>query len=152
MTPTEPVIELPRATIWSVPSPAIYAADAATNALGEIADSGILNSSGQRGWKRFRARLYAPLLSRYGFDPAAGAYSSEAPERSQRRAQIVGKLIWTPRGKKIRQRLAEASEAFLAGETSALDSAWFGPAFNIRVRQGGEPAAKSPHSRGLNGP
>lgn len=129
--------------------PDIYAADAATNALDRIVQSGIVDPAGKRGWNRFRSRLYTPLLWRFGFDPGAGVYSSEVPERSHRRAQIVPKLLWTPRGKKYRRKLKAASDAFFAGDRTALDAAWFGPAFNLYVRQGGDQAARKLLERAL---
>jgi len=134
--------ELARLARELVRHPDSHAADAATDDLDEIAESGIVDARGKKGWKRFRNRLYAPLLRRFGFDPRAGAYAGEAPERSHRRALIVHRLLWDPPGKDLRSELTTASTAFFAGDKAALDPAWFAPAFEIHVRQGGEQAAR----------
>ena len=72
--------------------PDSYASDAVTAALADLASSGVVETPGRRGWRAFRGKLYAPLLQQYGFDPRAGAYAGEDPERTQRRVQIVGRL------------------------------------------------------------
>jgi len=141
--------ELVRLARRLIRHPDTYAADAATNAIDAIAQSGIVDARGERGWKRLRNRLYAPLLRRLGFDPGAGAYLAELPERSHRRAQIVRKLLWTRQGKDLRRKLAAASAAFFAGDKAALDPAWFGLAFDLRVRLGGEQAARELVERAL---
>jgi hypothetical protein len=135
--------ELVRLARKLVRHPDSFAAEAAIGALEGIAEAGYIDEKGAQGWKRFRGRLFAPLIGEFGFDPAAGAYSSEAPERSQRRAQIVDRLLWTRQGKRLRARLESATEAFMAGDGQALDPAWFRPAFDLYVRSGGEQAART---------
>ena len=125
--------------------PDTYAADAATDALGDLVGSGIVDASGRRAWTRLRGRIYAPLLGRYGFDPRAGAYADEPPERSQRRVQIVRKLLGTrtPAASRLRRRLAEAGAFYLAGDAAALDPVWFDRAFPLHVYFTGDAAARA---------
>ena len=123
--------------------PDTYAADAATDALGDIAAMGLLDDRGRRGLRRLIERLYRPLLAQYGFDPSAGAHAADTPERAQRRAQIVYRLAGVGRDKGLRRRIATATRAFLAGDAKALDRAWYGMGFEMTVAQGKVRAAKA---------
>lgn len=122
--------------------PDTYASDTATDALGDLAAMGLLDDRGRRGLRRLVERLYRPLLTHYGFDPRAGAYAAEAPERAQRRVQIVGRLAGVGRDKDLRRRISAATRAFLAGDYKALDRAWYGMGFEMSVAQGKVSAAK----------
>ena len=118
--------------------PDSYASDAATASLANMVDVGLVDSLGQRGWQRFRGRLYASLLSKYGFNPRAGVYAGEDPERAQRRVQIVGRLVSSNRGGKVRRKLHEAAKLYLDGDRSALDPSWYGVALDIYVSRADE--------------
>lgn len=120
-----------------------YAAEAAIDAMGDFIGTGFIDDKGQTGWRRFRQKLYLPLLRQYGFDPRQGAYAQEPPERSHRRGQIVRRLSGMTRAGKLNRSLAQATDAYLAGETKALDSAWFGPAFDLYIQQGDESSARA---------
>jgi aminopeptidase N len=123
--------------------PDSYASDAATAALGELSGIGMLDDAGRRGWRRFVKRLYAPLLTQYGFDPRAGAYAAEAPEHAQRRVQIVARLAGAGRDKALRSRIAAATRDFLSGNAQALDRSWLALGLDIHLAQGKLPAAKA---------
>jgi hypothetical protein len=129
--------------------PDSYASDAATGALSELASSGVVDSQGRRGWRAFRGKLYARLLGEYGFDPRAGAYAGEDPERTQRRAQIVQRLAGSSRDGKLSKALAKATEDYFAGKPEALDHAWFGTALDVYVARGGADAARALVERAL---
>jgi len=120
-----------------------YASDAATAALADLASAGLIAEKGERGWSRFRGTLHGPLLAGYGFDPRAGAYAGEDPEKTQRRAQIVERLMDSTRDKSLREQLLKAAGSYLDGDPAALDPVWFGPAFEAHLRQGGMTAAKA---------
>ncbi len=135
-------VELARLARKLARHPDTFAADAAASSLEDIIDSGIAGPAGKKAWERLSGRIHRPLLRQYGFDPRSGVYASEAPERTQRRAQLVGRLLWTPKGRQLRTQLYAAAQAYLAGDETALDSAWFGPAFDLHVRQGGDKAAR----------
>jgi hypothetical protein len=123
--------------------PDSYASDVATGALGDLTGADLLDDAGRRGWRRFIKRLYAPLLVQYGFDPRAGAYAAEPPERAQRRVQIVGRLVGAARDKALRRQIAAATRDFLAGNAQALDESWLGLGLDIHLAQGKLPAAKA---------
>jgi aminopeptidase N len=129
--------------------PDSYASDAAAAALSDLVSSGVVDAGGRRGWRVFRGKLYAPLLKDYGFDPRAGAYAAEDPERAQRRVQIVDRLAGSSRDRKLRRTLIEATEDYLAGDADALDHAWFGTAFDLYVDRGGSDAAQALVERAL---
>src|SRR5262249_43159165 len=113
------------------------------------AASGVVDPAGRLGWRAFRGKLYAPLLEKYGFDPRVGAYANEPPERAQRRAQIVDRLTGSSRDSKLRRTLHAAATEYLAGNTAALDNAWFDSAFDVYVARGGETAARALLEKGL---
>lgn len=143
------VDELARLARKLIRHPDSYAADAAVDAMGRLASTGIVDQDGRRGWRLFRSRLYAPLFKEYGFDPRAGAYAAEPPERTQRRKQIVDKFLGTVRAGKLRRQLSEATEAYLAGDAEALDPTWFASGLDLHLYLGGEPAAKALMERAL---
>lgn len=127
-----------------------HAADAADRALSRLVTDGIVHAAGRRAFRRFRERLYLPLLKDYGFDPRAGIYAGEAPERMQRRVQIVSALVGTARGGKIRKQLSLAGKAYLAGDKSALDQAWLDHALDYHLFEEGADATRALVERALS--
>lgn len=124
-------------------NPDSYASGAAVDALTGLVWAGVTDGGARKGLRRFVERLYEPQLDSLGLDLRAGAYASEDPERTQRRAQAVGKLALVAKHKPTRERLRSAARAFLAGDRAGLDPQWYGPAFSIHVAQGGREAAKT---------
>jgi len=122
--------------------PDSYASDVAVDAMSTFVRDGLVGTSGRKAWSAFRGKLYAPLLGQYGFDPTAGAYAHEDPERVQRRVQIVERISGTPKGKGLRRRLLGAVDAYLAGNGSALDPSWFERGFAIYIDREGEKGAR----------
>ncbi len=116
--------------------PDSYAADAATAELSRLIAAGFAGDAGRAGWRRFVRSVYAPLLAQYGFDPRAGAYAGQDPERSQRRVQIVGRLVNSARDATLRRALDKAALRYLAGDAAALDPAWFDLAFGAHLGAG----------------
>jgi aminopeptidase N len=124
-------------------SPDSHAGDVATETLGDIAAMGLLDDAGRTGWRRFLTRLYRPLMAQYGFDPRAGAYADEAPDRTQRRVQLVTHLAGSARDETLRGQLDTATRDYLGGAAQALDPSWFGVAFYVNLAAGKLPAAKA---------
>lgn len=124
-------------------NPDSYASGAADDALAQLVWAGVTDDGARKGFRRLVERLYAPQLDALGLDLSAGAYASEDPERTQRRAQAVGKLAIVAKHKPTRDRLRNAARAFLAGNRTALDPQWYGAAFSIHVAQGGPAAARA---------
>ncbi|TCM16990.1 aminopeptidase N [Novosphingobium sp. PhB165] len=120
-----------------------HAADAPFEALSGYVMQGLVSARGRQGFNVVRERLYVPLLKEFGFDPRAGVYAGEAPAHSQRRVQVVEALLATSRGGKLRDQLAQAMEAYLGGDSAALDPAWMDHALDVYLFQQGAPAART---------
>lgn len=123
--------------------PDSYAADSALDALASIVGAGMADDEARRSWRRFVWRIYRPLADRFGLDPRAGAYANEDSEIAQRRVQVIERLALIGRDAPTRTRLAKAADAFMAGDVAALDPAWFGIAFDIRLGDGEVLAARA---------
>lgn len=119
-----------------------YAAEAAVDAMSDFIGTGFIEKQGHSGWRRFRQKLYLPLLRQYGFDPRQGAYAQEPPERSHRRSQIVRRLSGMNKARNLNRSLASATASYLAGDRAALDASWFGPAFDLHIRLGDTASAR----------
>lgn len=127
--------------------PDSYASDAAAEALAWLARAGLVDNAAMPAYRRLVDKLYAPLLRRHGFDPRAGAYAGDDPERTQRRAQLVARLAG--RDAELDLRLLAAAAQWLGGDPKALDPSWYGPAFNVHVARGGTDAGKALAERAL---
>jgi hypothetical protein len=136
------VSELGRLSVNLSKHPDSRAAFAADAALSKLVRMGLVDVNGREGWVRFRQRLYGSLLSRYGFDPRAGAYAADPPGRARWRDAMLGSLLGTPKGAALRKQLQDAAAKYLAGDRSALDETWIDHAFDLYIYGGGEPAAR----------
>ena len=112
-------------------NPDSYAADAALDGLESLESWGLLDAPADEAYRAFVDRLYQPMLAGYGFNPRVGAYTTEDPEHSQRRAQLVGRLVSTARDRALRRTLLAATKAWLAGDAGALDPAWYANGFDV---------------------
>lgn len=143
------IAEMARLERKLIRHPDPHAADAPDKALSRMVREGIVGGEGRRGFRLIRENLYGPLLKQYGFDPRAGAYAHELPARTQRRVQVVAALIGTSRGGELRQRLDDATVAYLKGNRAALDPAWFDHALDIYLFDRDEAAARDLVKRAL---
>ncbi|MFM5917198.1 MAG: M1 family metallopeptidase [Novosphingobium sp.] len=130
-------------------NPDSYASGSAMDALDTFHSTGMLTADGEAGYQRLVRRIYAPKLAKMGFNPAAGAYASEDPEKSQQREQVVEQMALSARDPQLRGQLAAAGKAYLAGDAKALDPAWFGEAFSVLLDEGGIDMAKQIIEKGL---
>jgi aminopeptidase N len=119
-----------------------YASDSGIGTIDALARTGMLSVEGEAGYRRLVEQINLPRLAAMGFDPRAGTYASEDPEKSDQRRQVVGNLALTARDAALRQKLGNAAKAYLAGDADALDPSWFGMAFAVVVEEGGLAAAK----------
>jgi aminopeptidase N len=85
------------------------------------------------------ASIYAPKLAALGFDPKAGVYSAEDPDRQKLRSDIVSLLSDTAQDKDVRAKLAKAAAAYIGGDKDALDQSLLDEGFGAYVA-GGENA------------
>ena len=126
-----------------------YAADAAMAELAGLAEEMIADPAVRRDWQRYLATTYGPLLARYGFDPRAGAYAAEPPERAAIRALVVARLLASDRDMLVRPRLIAAAQAWLGGNAAALDPAYLRLALAVLVQAKGLPVAQTIAARAL---
>lgn len=124
-------------------NPDPYAASAATAPLRRLASDGIVSGKGAVKLRAFMARLHAPLLAQYGFDPRAGAYGAEDPDHRQRRAQLVGQMGGKNGDPNLATQLREAAQAWIDGRREALDPEWYRPAFAAWLDQAGIAGART---------
>ncbi|MFM5930092.1 MAG: M1 family metallopeptidase [Novosphingobium sp.] len=132
-----------------VANPDSHAFDAALDGLEALRAAGLFDSKAQATYGRFVARLYGPELKRMGLNLANGAYAGEDPERVQRRAVAVGAVGGIARDPALRKQMTAAAEAFLGGNTQALDAMWYGSAFSAWLIDGGLPRAKDLFARAM---
>ncbi|MDL2352160.1 MAG: M1 family metallopeptidase [Pseudomonadota bacterium] len=130
-------------------NPDSYASKAGMDTLEIFDTAGLLSPAGQAGYRRLVERIYAPKLTVLGFDPRTAAYTGEDPEKSQSREQVVEQLATIARDPGVRNVLAKAGRAFLAGDARALDPTWFGLAFSVLNDEGGLDAAKALFEKAL---
>ena len=95
------------------------------------------------------ASIYTPRLTAIGFDPAAGAHAADGPDKQKLRADLVGLVANEAQDAGVRAKLEAAGNAYLAGNTKAVDQAFLGDALGVVVEKGGLPAAKSLMERAL---
>ncbi|MFM5884304.1 MAG: M1 family metallopeptidase [Novosphingobium sp.] len=119
-----------------------YASTAGIDTLQALYGNGMLDEAGKAGFRRLLESLYRPRLAALGFDPRAGAYAKDAPERSEMRAQIVGRLAGTARDPALRKQLGDAARAYLAGNGDAIDRSWLGAGLGVVIDEGGIAAAR----------
>jgi len=94
-------------------------------------------------YRRMIDSVFAPRLARLGFDPAAGAHSADAPDRQKLRQEMVILVASEARDASIRTKLANAADAYLAGNAKALDQSFLGSGLRVLANQRGLAFAKT---------
>ncbi|MDB5713388.1 MAG: Peptidase rane alanine aminopeptidase-like protein [Sphingomonadales bacterium] len=84
--------------------------------------------------------IYAPKLAQLGFDPKAGVYLQEDPDRQKLRSDTVSLLAGEAMDTNVRTRLVTAATSYLGGDKTALDQSLYGDAFGAYLSAGGERA------------
>jgi len=111
-------------------NPDSYANGDATGLLQSMVRRGVIGAAALPKFEALVAQIYAPRLKALAFDPRAGAHGADDAEKQQNRTQLVGLLASVAKDKPLRAKLAAAVDAYLAGDAKALDSAYFGVAFD----------------------
>ncbi len=123
-------------------NPDSRANDIAADLLDGINEADLIDLGAAPAYRAFVGRLFGPMLAKAGFNPVAGAYAGEEPGLSQRRRLAVARMARGGRDRGLRRSLAEAGSRYLAGDTAALDPAWFDLAFDFVLETGRRDAAK----------
>jgi hypothetical protein len=83
--------------------------------------------------------IYAPRLAALGFDPAAGAHAQDSSGKQALRQSLVPLVALIGRDPQVRMRLYDAAQAYLDGNSKALDPAFRLTALAVGVQLGGTP-------------
>ena len=101
-------------------------------------------------YHRIMASVFGPKLESLGFDPSAGAYAAEAPDRQKLRQDLMALVAGEAKDAAINAKLVSAAKAYLAGDAKALDQGYLSTAFIAYVKAGGLEAAKTVMEKGLS--
>ncbi|BCA61480.1 hypothetical protein HMP09_0714 [Sphingomonas sp. HMP9] len=104
---------------------------------------GLISAASLPGYRAVLASIYTPRLAALGFDPAAGAYAKDDPDRQSLRHDLVELVSDEAGDAAVRTTLKTAGEKYLAGNTGALDTGFLGSALTVVAQEGGLPAVKS---------
>ncbi len=114
-----------------------YAATFLPNTLAGLSQTEM--SAGDRAnYARMMRTLFAPRLAELGFDPRAGAYAAEPSERRELRRVLANYVADEGKDATQRTRLLTAAQAWLGGDSAALDPAFRPLALQIAAHDGGE--------------
>ena len=111
---------------------------------------GLIPPEAMTDYRRLMGELYGPKLREIGSDPAAGVYAADAPDRQKLRQELVSLVLSEGDDAALRQRLATAAAAYLAGDRKALDQGFLSAAFGAYVKTGGVEAARSLSDKALS--
>ncbi len=87
--------------------------------------------------------IYAPKLTTLGFDPKAGVYTAEDPDRQKLRSDLVSLLAGEAQDKEVLGKLAKAATAYLGGDKDALDQSLYDDGLGAYLAAGGEGAVST---------
>ncbi len=119
--------------------------------LRELERRGLVSDAALPAYRKLIATTYAPLLARTGFDPAAGVYAAETADQRELRQDLVGMIAGAGHDAALRAKLIGALDAYLAGDTKALDSDYAATAAAIALNERGVPFAKTLADKALSG-
>jgi aminopeptidase N len=101
---------------------------------------GLAPSARLPAYRRLIAGIYAPVLASLGFDPKAGAYHADDPDRQKLRTDVVTLLAGEARDAATTVKLASAAKMYLDGDKTALDQSLLTAAFGAYLVSGGDGA------------
>lgn len=104
---------------------------------------GLITKASLPGYRALLASIYTPRLSALGFDPAAGAYAKDDPDRQSLRHDLVEMVSDEAGDPAVRTTLGTAGEKYLSGNAAALDPGFLGSALTVVAQEGGLPVVKS---------
>jgi aminopeptidase N len=99
----------------------------------------------ERGWlpdasiadyRRVMSSIYKPRLTKLGFDPRAGAHSTDSPDDQKLRQDLLGLMADEAHDAPTRKSLQAAAIAYLGGDANALDQAFYEVAMRVHVQDG----------------
>ncbi len=110
---------------------------------------GLVTPEALPAYRKLVVNIYGPKLAELGFDPAAGAFASDDPDRQKLRSDLVGIVGGPGHDPAIRAKLLAALDAYIGGDTKALAPQYGQLAVAIAVQERGVPFAKAVAERAL---
>lgn len=111
---------------------------------------GLIAAQALPAYRKLLSDIYAPMLAKLGFDPAAAAYASDDPDRQKLRASVASLLVRNARDPGVRAKLLTAADAYLGGDAKALAPEYLTLALTVAVQEKGLPFAKTLADRALS--
>jgi hypothetical protein len=90
-------------------------------------------------YRKFMQATYGPRLTALGLDPRAGAHAREPAATQALRDSLLPLVALGARDPAVRAKLADAADAYLAGNTQALDPSFRSVALGVAVQERGVP-------------
>ena len=97
---------------------------------------GMIPEASLPAYRDLMRTIYSPLLATLGFDPKAGVYAKDDPDKQKLRADVVQLLVVEAQDKEVRAKLAPAAKAYAGGDKTALDQSLLEPGFDSLVAGG----------------
>lgn len=116
----------------------------------ELVTRGIISEAGLPDYRREMDAIYAPRLTALGFNPKAGAHLGDDPDTQKLRQKLVAIVADAGHDPAVRKQLLDAANAYLGGDTTALDQAFLGRGLKVYVEEGHLTAAKTMFDRMLS--
>ncbi|AJP71428.1 M1 family metallopeptidase [Sphingomonas hengshuiensis] len=104
---------------------------------------GLISAEALPAYRKLIASIYAPALAKLGFDPALGKSAGDSPDTRALRSDLLGLVAGAGHDPALRAKLAAALDAYLAGDTAALDPQYGLLAVRTTVEDRGVPFAKT---------
>ena len=117
------------------------------NYFSDWREYGLIGKAQRADYRKTIASIYGPRLRELGFNPAAGAHSSDDPDRQKLRQSLVWFMSDDAHDTATRKTLAAAADSYIKGNTSALDQAFYQSAFTTYVQEGTLETAKTMYER-----
>ncbi len=116
----------------------------------ELVTRGIISEAGLPDYRREMDAIYAPRLTALGFNPKAGAHLGDDPDTQKLRQKLVAIVADAGHDPAVRKQLLDAANAYLGGDTTALDQAFLGRGLKVYVEEGHLTAAETMFDRMLS--
>ena len=113
---------------------------------------GLITKEALPAYRKLLTSLYRPMLDKIGFDVTTGAYAGETADQKELRGTLTSLVVVAGHDAELRAKLMAALDAYLAGDTKALDPALLGTAAAVAVNERGVPFAKTFADKALGNP
>ncbi len=117
--------------------------------LSTLHNLGLITPGSESSYRALIASIYGRRLSSVGFDPKFGAHASDSPDTQMLRQKLVKLMAFDAHDQTVRASLSAAGQAYLTGNTNALDPAFLSAAMRVVAQDGGLPRVQEMIAKGL---